>query len=209
MKYQFSYDYFTDSACEKDGNVMLDSVEKRINDAAKSLTSNEDYIEFEDGKKCFTVHELEEAISLHSASTPKNETVYYQGVIEDTTCKLTSKIWYFDNLMIPVNSISTVAAYKKDITKVTTVIAIIFVCIGLFGDIKCLITFHKFSFFGTLIYGIIAAIIFLIGKLTKWEGIQVTSNSGGKTKVVKSHHKIQDKIQPLLQAAIKCLTESK
>ena len=56
-KISFTYDFFFPR--EEDGNLSLQSRQQRVDQAVKCLLNSDDYIEFEDGKKCFSQSDLE------------------------------------------------------------------------------------------------------------------------------------------------------
>lgn len=59
-KYEFSYEFFTDT---NDGQVL--SSYQRIEEAIKSLKNNDDYIELPDGTKCYNREDLDKAVKKH------------------------------------------------------------------------------------------------------------------------------------------------
>lgn len=65
----FTYGYF--SPKDEDGNFSLCTRESRIEEAVKLIETPEDYIELDDGIKCFNKDELIAAIEEHDGLTEK------------------------------------------------------------------------------------------------------------------------------------------
>lgn len=66
--YNFTKSFFFPK--DEDGSISLSTIQQRIEQAMLNIKSPEDYIELEDGTKCFTKNELEKALLSEKSDKP-------------------------------------------------------------------------------------------------------------------------------------------
>ena len=157
----------------------------------------------------------------------KEEVEYYNGEIENTRCRLTSSVWSFNSITIPVKSISAVSleANKVDTKLYNRIIWAFFSLILLidllstsdfgsnsfyFGD-ESWIGYGEWGYDVLLFWGLAAIgslVVYIVDKLYSFEGMTVISHSGVRTTVAKTKGDYHETMLELEKAALLCLKEN-